>query len=85
MCHDMLSRSERIRCLQYRISRQGTLELAAWLSPLQDAIHTGDETLLVSIEELLSYEVPVLMAMQAGTHPIPQELQPWLSLPPSYG
>ena len=71
---------EILRRLQYRLRRQGMLELDVWLSPLQDALASSDEHLLASIERLLMSEVPDLVAMQSGKKIIPQELKPWLNI-----
>ncbi len=71
---------EILRRLQYRLRRQGMLELDVWLSPLQDALAFSDEHLLASVERLLMSEVPDLVAMQSGKKNIPQELKPWLNI-----
>ena len=67
-----------IRRLQYRLQRQGMLELDAWLSPLLTAVDTKDMLVLTATKELLTYEVPDLLAMQAGSLAIPKVLEPWL-------
>ncbi|MDQ6989508.1 MAG: succinate dehydrogenase assembly factor 2 [Mariprofundaceae bacterium] len=67
-----------MRRLQYRLQRQGMLELDAWLAPLQQAIKNNDAATTMAIEKLLLCEAPELQAMQAGTLPIPEELKPWL-------
>lgn len=69
-----------LRQLQYRLKRQGMLELDVWLLPLQEALATKDEQLLTSIKTLLNREVPELLAMQSGQQKIPKELQPWLNI-----
>ncbi|MDQ7001151.1 MAG: hypothetical protein Q9N02_00495, partial [Ghiorsea sp.] len=55
-----------IRRLQYRLRRQGMLELDAWLAPLAMAINTRKPDVLAATKEILTYEVPDLLAMQAG-------------------
>ena len=70
----------KLRKLQYRLKRQGMLELDAWLSPLQQAMLTQDKSILTSITLLLEQEVPELLAMQSGKKNIPQELKPWLNI-----
>ncbi|MDQ7005331.1 MAG: succinate dehydrogenase assembly factor 2 [Ghiorsea sp.] len=74
-----LDMDETLRRLQYRLQRQGMLELDVWLSGLHDVLASGDKVMLQHVECLLTLEVPVLLAMQSGKHPIPQELQAWLS------
>ena len=69
-----------LRQLQYRLKRQGMLELDVWLLPLQEVLATKDEQLLTSIKTLLNREVPELLAMQSGQQEIPKELQPWLNI-----
>ncbi len=76
-----LSKEEKerlMRQLQYRLRRQGMLELDAWLAPLFLAIHTENAEVLVAIKEILMYEVPDLLAMQTGALAIPEVLKPWL-------
>jgi len=68
------------RQLQYRLKRQGMLELDAWLAPLQNALASQDKEILNSITNLLKQEVPDLLAMQTGQKEIPKELQPWLNI-----
>lgn len=70
---------EKLRRLQYRLKRQGMLELDVWLSELNHALALGDKEILQHIEHLLTLEVPMLLAMQTGQEPVPKELQPWLS------
>jgi len=67
-----------MRQLQYRLRRQGMLELDAWLAPLFLAIDTGNTEVLAAIKEILMYEVPDLLAMQTGALAIPEVLKPWL-------
>ncbi len=67
-----------IRRLQYRLQRQGMLELDAWLTPLLTAVATKDSAVLAATKKLLTYEVPDLLAMQAGSLAIPKALEPWL-------
>jgi len=67
-----------MRQLQYRLRRQGMLELDAWLAPLFFAVNTDDEGVLAATKEILMYEVPDLLAMQSGTLAIPEALKPWL-------
>lgn len=67
-----------IRRLQYRLQRQGMLELDAWLTPLLIAVDTKDMAVVAAAKELLAYEVPDLLAMQAGSLAIPKALEPWL-------
>jgi succinate dehydrogenase flavin-adding protein (antitoxin of CptAB toxin-antitoxin module) len=67
-----------IRRLQYRLQRQGMLELDAWLAPLLAALETKNSDVLVAIKKILTYEVPDLLAMQTGSLPIPEVLEPWL-------
>ena len=69
-----------LRQLQYRLKRQGMLELDSWLSPLGQALLPQDEKVLDSIANLLKQEVPELLAMQAGKKKIPKELEPWLNI-----
>lgn len=69
-----------IRRLQYRLKRQGMLELDVWLSPLHQALARQDVKLTQSIEEILLCEVPELLAMQTGQQSIPEELKPWLNI-----
>lgn len=57
------------------------LELDNWLSELDSALATKDQIIMQEIEQLLSLEVPTLLAMQSGQKPIPKELKPWLSIP----
>lgn len=68
-----------IRRLQYRLQRQGMLELDVWLSPLISALEANDPDVTAAIESLIHYEVPELLAMQTGSRSIPKELKPWLS------
>lgn len=68
-----------IRRLQYRLRRQGMLELDAWLAPLTMAINTKKPDVLTAINEILTYEVPDLLAMQAGDLAIPEALKSWLN------
>lgn len=72
---------QNLRKLQYRLKRQGMLELDVWLSGLNSALASGNQGVLQSVEQLLSLEVPTLLAMQSGREPIPKELQPWLNMP----
>ncbi|MDX8382303.1 MAG: succinate dehydrogenase assembly factor 2 [Ghiorsea sp.] len=74
------AQEQQLRCLQYRLKRQGMLELDVWLSPLQDALTSNNEDLLACVESLLNMEVPELIAMQKGQTPIPKELNTWLSI-----
>jgi len=74
------TREQRLRCLQYRLKRQGMLELDVWLSPLHTALASNSKDLLSSIEQLLNMEAPELIAMQTGQKPIPKELNTWLSI-----
>jgi len=74
------AQEQQLRCLQYRLKRQGMLELDVWLSPLQDALTSNNEGLLACVERLLNMEVPELIAMQKGQIPIPKELNTWLSI-----
>jgi len=67
-----------IRRLQYRLQRQGMLELDAWLTPLLIAVATKDSAVLAATKKLLTYEVPDLLAMQTGSLAIPKALEPWL-------
>jgi len=67
-----------MRQLQYRLRRQGMLELDAWLAPLFLAVDTGNTDVLAAIKKILMYEVPDLLAMQAGNLAIPEVLKPWL-------
>ncbi len=69
-----------IRRLQYRLKRQGMLELDVWLSPLHQALASQNIKLTQSIEEILMCEVPELLAMQTGQRPIPEELKQWLNI-----
>jgi len=72
------SETEDIRRLQYRLQRQGMLELDAWLAPLLTALETKNSDVLVAIKKILTYEVPDLLAMQTGSLSIPKALEPWL-------
>ena len=67
-----------MRQLQYRLRRQGMLELDAWLAPLFLAVNTGQADVLAATKEILMYEVPDLLAMQSGALAIPEALKPWL-------
>ncbi len=67
-----------MRQLQYRLRRQGMLELDAWLAPLFLAVNTGHADVLAATKEILMYEVPDLLAMQTGDLAIPEVLKPWL-------
>ncbi len=67
-----------IRRLQYRLQRQGMLELDAWLAPLTLAVAQNEPAITRAVEQLLNYEAPDLQAMQAGTIHIPEVLKPWL-------
>ncbi len=68
-----------IRSLQYRLQRQGMLELDVWLSPLISALEVDDPAVVAAVESLMQHEVPELLAMQTGTRAIPKELEHWLS------
>jgi len=68
-----------LRRLQYRLQRQGMLELDVWLSPLSLALHQRDERVVQAVERLMMCEVPELLAMQAGKEAVPEELKPWLN------
>jgi len=71
-----------IRRLQYRLQRQGMLELDTWLFPLISAVNSkyADAKVLAAIEHLIECEAPELLAMHDGHRPIPEELKPWLSI-----
>ena len=77
--HSSLQHEYLIRQLQFRLQRQGMLELDAWLSPLQEALNKNQPEVITAIEYLLSCEAPELLAMQTGKKEIPEELKPWLS------
>lgn len=66
------------RKLQYRLNRQGMLELDIWLTPLLTALKNNDERVLKAAVLLLNYELPVLLDMLSGKIDIPKELQAWL-------
>lgn len=66
------------RKLQYRLNRQGMLELDVWLTPLLTALKNDDKRVLKAALLLLNDEPPVLMDMLSGKIDIPEELQPWL-------
>ena len=67
-----------IRCLRYRLNRQGMLELDAWLSPLLQADFKACGVLL-AMHELLQCEPPELQAMMHGEKDVPECLKRWLS------
>jgi len=69
-----------LRGLQYRLQRQGMLELDVWLSALKLALQSPDKQVIESVERLLQMDVPDLIAMQTGQRPIPKELKPWLDI-----
>ena len=69
-----------LRSLQYRLQRQGMLELDVWLSGLKSALQSHDKQVIASVERLLQMEVPDLLAMQTGQKPVPKELKPWLGI-----
>ena len=69
-----------VRRLSYRLQRQGMLELDAWILPLQRALAGNDPHIIAAVARLMDYEAPELLGMQAGTHPIPEELKPWLNM-----
>ena len=73
------SSEERIRQLEFRLQRLGVLELEAWLAPLLPELRTGNASLIESVEMLLNYEAPVLIAVQQGDMPLPKALEPWLA------
>ena len=75
---DNESEEQLIRRLQYRLQRQGMLELDAWLTPLLTAVATKDTAVLAATKKLLTHEAPDLLAMQAGSLAIPKALEPWL-------
>ena len=67
-----------MRTLQYRLRSQGMLELDAWLAPLLQAVSGRDDEVLQAVNHLLCLETPELLAMQAGSRPVPRVLEPWL-------
>jgi len=67
-----------VRCLRYRLKRQGMLELDAWLSRLDAAILLEDKDVVMAVSQLLTCEPPELQAMMHGDRPLPKILQPWL-------
>lgn len=67
-----------VRCLRYRLRRQGMLELDAWMSGLQEALLSHDEVVVSAINDLLVCEVPVLLEMMHGDIPIPDTLSIYL-------
>jgi len=66
-----------VRRLCYRLNRQGTLELDAWLGRLQEADFQAPGV-MVAIETLLENEVPELQAMMHGEKAVPECLKAWL-------
>ncbi|MFQ5581829.1 MAG: succinate dehydrogenase assembly factor 2 [Mariprofundaceae bacterium] len=75
----MAGYSNNLRCMHYRLKRQGMLELDAWLAPLEQAIELNDPQVLAAVDRLLVCEVPELLAMMHGDKPLPETLHPWLS------
>jgi len=71
-----------VRRLQYRLQRQGMLELDTWMTPLLDVLQSDaapcDKSILEAIDALIQCEAPELLAMQAGIKPIPKALEPWI-------
>ncbi|GEM_PF-1356639 len=67
-----------LRQVQYRLARQGMIELDFWLSPLILALKDNNADVLQAANLLLALEAPVLLDMQLGKIDIPKELQPWL-------
>jgi len=70
-----------IRRLRYRLSRQGMLELDAWLEPLERALESGDSEIVLQVEEVVAADTPELIAMMHGELPVPEKLRPWLEKP----
>ncbi|MDQ6967392.1 MAG: succinate dehydrogenase assembly factor 2, partial [Mariprofundaceae bacterium] len=64
--------------LRYRLKRQGMLELDAWLSALDKALLSNEKAVIVAVNDLLSCEVPVLLAMMHGDLPVPDVLKGYL-------
>ncbi len=64
--------------MRYRLSRQGMLELDAWLSPLLDADMRSDGV-MAAIDGLLACEATELQAMMYGDKPAPEALRELLS------
>ncbi len=74
----MVSASElAIRRLRYRISRQGMLELDAWLARLLQA-DLQDVAVADAIDALLQLEAPELQAMMLRQRALPAALRRWL-------
>lgn len=69
-----------LRQLQYRLARQGMIELDYWLSPLIAALQENNTQVLQAAQLLLALEAPDLLDMQMGKLNIPKELQPWLKV-----
>ena len=67
-----------IRCLRYRLKRQGMLELDAWLSRLDAAILLEDADVVTAVKQLLMCEPPELQAMMHGEKEVPECLEVWL-------
>ena len=73
----MVSENE-IRKLRYRLSRQGMLELDAWLAPLETTLEQGDGETVALVEVIVATDTPELLAMMHGEIPLPELLRPWL-------
>lgn len=69
----------KIRMLRYRLSRQGMLELDAWLAPLLNA-DMSDPDLTMALEMLLAMEPPELEAMMHRKSELPEQLRKYLSV-----
>jgi len=69
-----------MRKLQYRLKRQGVLELDAWLLPLHQALQLGNPDVIQAVEMLLNYENPELLSILSGKKNMPEELKPWLDM-----
>ncbi|MDQ6953937.1 MAG: succinate dehydrogenase assembly factor 2 [Mariprofundaceae bacterium] len=67
-----------VRCLRYRLKRQGMLELDVWLSNLDDVLLSEDAALIAAVQMLLVCEAPVLLAMMHGDQAIPDILNVYL-------
>jgi len=67
-----------VRCLRYRLKRQGMLELDAWLSRLDTPVLLENKDVLMAVSQLLTCEPPELQAMMHGDQSLPEILEPWL-------
>jgi len=66
-----------IRRLNFRLKRQGMLEVEAWLAPLLD-VDLQDFRVRQAVEQLLRHELPEIQAMMTGDMHVPELLHPWL-------